>query len=190
VGQFLVGGGQKQRLNFSLVVEMIKSVKFKVLAVILAAFLVTVLFPYVQKCGFEGANAKLAANVISLNVNGCVDTLYRDRNAHMTPVISICSKRGRSRLIIPNDKSGLFDYVQVGDSIIKAKGSLQCRVLRDTVVFISIEKYTSTSIQKYTNLVVLQPQVKLSRGTPGKLNLGFVFLRVYASFLVNFFCFL
>ena len=49
----------------------------------------------------------------------------------MHETIIVGSENGELLLIIPNDNSGLFSYVQKGDSIVKSENSMNVRIVRN-----------------------------------------------------------
>jgi hypothetical protein len=107
--------------------------KLKVFGIILFALLASIIIPMAQECGFKRNRRFNTEFVKNVSFIGTVESSFRDRDNHMIPTIIIRKSSNRQVLTFPNDKSGLFDYIQEGDSIFKAKGSLQCRVLRDTL---------------------------------------------------------
>lgn len=69
--------------------------------------------------------------------NGVVIDKFIDRDEHNFKKIIVNEDNMKKTLLFNIETSGIFDYFEVGDSIIKRNGSLQVRVLRhdlDTVL--------------------------------------------------------
>ena len=68
---------------------------------------------------------------------GVVSRKFLDSENHNYKTLEIkerANNRSRTfRLILSNDKSGLYPYVSEGDSIVKQSGSLAAKVIHDTV---------------------------------------------------------
>lgn len=65
---------------------------------------------------------------------GIVLSKYNDQNEHLHPVLELSNNY--LRIIIQMDKSNFYSFVELGDSLIKKKGSLNIRLIRkdlDTV---------------------------------------------------------
>jgi len=63
--------------------------------------------------------------------SGKINDFYLDKSSHMNETIIVDSEDGELLLIIPNDNSGLFSYVQKGDSIVKSENSMNVRIVRN-----------------------------------------------------------
>ena len=63
--------------------------------------------------------------------SGKIKDFYLDKSSHMDETIIVDSEDGELLLIIPNDNSGLFSYVQKGDSIVKSENSMNVRIVRN-----------------------------------------------------------
>ena len=67
-------------------------------------------------------------------IRGCVINKYLDKKNHFDETI-VLSNNGKNQLfIIPNDNSGLYNFIEVGDSIFKDEDSLICFVKRDSII--------------------------------------------------------
>lgn len=59
-----------------------------------------------------------------LKFQGVVQNKYIDKDEHSYPIIEIKQfNNENSRLNLTNDKSGLFDFLQIGDTVIKKTGT-------------------------------------------------------------------
>ena len=64
-------------------------------------------------------------------INGRVYKKYIDYNSHLNPKLRIS---GSSEIVIfENDVSDFYSFVQIGDSVKKAKGSLNVQVIRNNL---------------------------------------------------------
>ena len=88
-----------------------------------------------EYCGgnyFANNACKARAKRINKAVaSGKIKDFYLDKNSHMNETIIVDSEDGELLLIIPNDNSGLFLYVQKGDSIVKSLNSMNIRIVRN-----------------------------------------------------------
>jgi hypothetical protein len=91
----------------------------------------------VQKWFGNNACTSIKDSVSVLDLEGLVLTKYLDVKSHMHETISIENNGVNLKIIIPNEYSGLYQFIQVGDSIFKEKNSLFCNVKRtgNTKVF-------------------------------------------------------
>jgi hypothetical protein len=64
---------------------------------------------------------------------GIVLEKYNDLKNHYNPTLEIESVNGETHktVLLLNDRSGCFDYILVGDSIIKPTGSLEVNIYRN-----------------------------------------------------------
>ncbi len=61
--------------------------------------------------------------------NGNVVKKYIDREQHLYPTLKLANY---NRIVVVDyDKSGFYPFVQIGDSLIKEKGSLDIRLIRN-----------------------------------------------------------
>ena len=88
-----------------------------------------------EYCGgnyFANNACKARAKRINETIaNGKIKDFYLDKSSHMNETIIVDSEDGELLLIIPNDNSGLFSYVQKGDSIVKSENSMNVRIVRN-----------------------------------------------------------
>ena len=68
---------------------------------------------------------------IAKNLKGIVIKKFIDKEEHLLETCIIKSENEYERFIFDLDKSGVFDYVQVGDSIYKPKGDSTIVIIRD-----------------------------------------------------------
>ena len=66
---------------------------------------------------------------------------YVDKNNHNYKVIGFKGDQFSDSLILNLDKSGLFDYVSIGDSIIKVPGDSSVLVTRDGNAKVFVLRY-------------------------------------------------
>ena len=64
----------------------------------------------------------------TISFKGKLDSKYIDKNDHLRSKIKIVSGDKTIIYDLENDKSGLFEHVQNGDSVIKLSNSLNVRV--------------------------------------------------------------
>lgn len=77
-----------------------------------------------------------------LSFNGIISKKYINRKQHNYPILEIVRTDKKNQEInLSTDKSGLFEYVQVKDSIIKVPGSLDVHVFRNAKDTIFILKW-------------------------------------------------
>lgn len=65
---------------------------------------------------------------LNLNFKGKLESKYIDNHNHNIPTLKIVVGEKIIVYDIANDESGLFEYIQAGDSIIKLSNSLNVRV--------------------------------------------------------------
>ncbi len=64
---------------------------------------------------------------------GIVDEKYLDKKSHMDETIIVNNKKSEIMMIIPNELSGLYEFIEVGDSIFKEKESMECYIKRESI---------------------------------------------------------
>jgi hypothetical protein len=69
---------------------------------------------------------------------GIVQTKYLDKKNHNHPTVVLKNKFGTQEILLIRDRSGLFEYIENGDSIVKEYGSYEVELfsgnqLRDTI---------------------------------------------------------
>lgn len=75
---------------------------------------------------YNNSRFKKATETISFR--GKIDSKYIDKNDHLRSKIKIIGKDKTLIYDLANDKSGLFEYVHKGDSVVKLSNSLNVRV--------------------------------------------------------------
>lgn len=81
----------------------------------------------------------------TISFKGKLDSKYIDQNDHLRSKIKIVSGDRAIIYDLENDKSGLFEYVQKGDSVIKLSNSLNVRVSnsnKDTIFILKFHRLT------------------------------------------------
>ena len=68
-----------------------------------------------------------------LEFNGILTKKYIDKKQHNYPMIELYSLRNpRQQINLDLDQSGMFNYVETGDSLIKISGELKVLIYRGT----------------------------------------------------------
>lgn len=67
----------------------------------------------------------------SICFDGVITNKFVDKNEHNYPILIIDGNDETIRYNMTSDLSGLFDFVEIGDEIIKEKGFNQISVKRD-----------------------------------------------------------
>jgi predicted house-cleaning noncanonical NTP pyrophosphatase (MazG superfamily) len=65
---------------------------------------------------------------------GIVTKKYVDKDEHYFITVEIKLKDEITSWILDNDKSGLYDYLKIGDSIVKKNGTYKVRIYRKSKV--------------------------------------------------------
>lgn len=77
----------------------------------------------------------LTERIRKIKASGIVMNKYLDKKSHMHETIIINSNRKSDFMVkIPNELSGLYEFVEVGDSLFKEEESLEGFVKRDSVI--------------------------------------------------------
>ena len=63
---------------------------------------------------------------------GMVIDKFIDRKNHLNPTLKI-SNYNTKIVFLDYDKSGFYDFVRIGDSIIKEKGNMKIRLIRNDI---------------------------------------------------------
>lgn len=84
----------------------------------------------IQKWFSNNACVSLRKSITTIEIAGIVSTKYLDVNSHMHETIIIENNGVNLKVIIPNEYSGLYHFLQRGDSIFKEEKSLRCKVNR------------------------------------------------------------
>jgi len=81
----------------------------------------------------EIAQKQIVNNYKSLCYSGKITKKYIDRNDHSYEKVIINNENQNTTLRFSFEASGLYDYLRIGDSIIKKKDSLSVRVIRSHI---------------------------------------------------------
>jgi hypothetical protein len=82
---------------------------------------------------YSGKNSCLK-NVNELNFNGVIVKKYYDTKQHNYAIIELFSLNDSIvKINLTNDHSGIFDYVQKNDSLIKRSGELDVKIYRNSL---------------------------------------------------------
>jgi len=66
--------------------------------------------------------------------NGIVNDKIIDKKRHNYKTIILSVKYTLQKIILDSDKSGFYDYIKKGDSIIKESGSFEMKVFRNSEI--------------------------------------------------------
>ncbi|MGD9992554.1 MAG: hypothetical protein AB7S69_04575 [Salinivirgaceae bacterium] len=106
---------------------------FFIVVIVLVVFYTLFLKSGMNDWFSNNAYETLTRRVKELSIAGYVNDKYIDENSHLHETLVINNSGQSLRLIIPNDKSGLYAYIAIGDSIFKEKESMVCYVKRDGI---------------------------------------------------------
>ncbi|PKP11530.1 MAG: hypothetical protein CVU09_01495 [Bacteroidetes bacterium HGW-Bacteroidetes-4] len=76
----------------------------------------------------------LTNRVKEQNFVGVLNDKYQNKKSHLDETLIIDNNGKMLKLIVPTDKSGLYTFIEVGDSISKEKESMECYVKRDGII--------------------------------------------------------
>jgi hypothetical protein len=68
---------------------------------------------------------------LNVEYKGIVDEKFKDKENHAAKTLIIKGKTAKKVFRKYRDRSGLYEYARVGDSIYKPKGSLKVKVIRE-----------------------------------------------------------
>lgn len=74
---------------------------------------------------------RIRKKYVNKKYNGIINRKFKDKENHALPTLIIKEKNQRKIFGSFRDISGLYEYSQVGDSIIKEKESLKIKIIRD-----------------------------------------------------------
>lgn len=95
------------------------------LFILFVIFLITQLFQQSDGCDIE-------EGIKERSFNGKVIDKYIDQYNHEIPALKLSTRFSYSKeYFLRNEKSGFYDFVQVGDSLFKGKGSLVISLTRN-----------------------------------------------------------
>lgn len=67
----------------------------------------------------------------AVSFKGIVQSKFLDEKNHMSPTIVLMDSN-EQKIALPNEKSGIFEYIEIDDYIEKSKKSLLVKVVRDS----------------------------------------------------------
>lgn|SRR5690554_1291079 len=109
-------------------IQIIK--KPKMISLILGA-LTIVFFIVLAKRNAKVDCIRLRETYINMEYKGLIMQKFEDMENQALPTLTIISEKKQSKTFGSfRETSGLYNYSQVGDSIIKEKGSLKVQILR------------------------------------------------------------
>jgi hypothetical protein len=88
---------------------------------------------FLVKLNKQYGNDQIKNYYQKLALNGIVSKKYVDKKQHNYPILEIQSNEGIQEVNLCNDNSGLFDYVQESDSVVKIEGTLNVIVFRNNI---------------------------------------------------------
>jgi len=109
---------------------MIKKIHIGAIIIVIVFFAVVLI---ISPSGKDIVNAEIEANLQEEYV-GIVTANYYDRKEHNFKTTIISTSRGNKVIHHIRDTSGLFEYLIVGDSIFKHKGSMEVMVKRNNSI--------------------------------------------------------
>lgn len=78
-------------------------------------------------------NCEDEKRVLDESINGIVTAKFRDKENHMVETIEYRNEAGSHKsLLFMNDRSGAYDFVILGDSLLKNPKSLDVKIVRDS----------------------------------------------------------
>jgi hypothetical protein len=94
-------------------------------------------FNFIVENEIKKANCLDRQNALEESIEGVVINKFRDKESHMWKTIEYSHKTKSSKsLILMNDRSGAYDFILPGDSILKNRNSLEFKITRSGVVTI------------------------------------------------------
>ena len=76
---------------------------------------------------------RIKKKYVNKEYNGIINRKFEDKENHALPTLIIKEENQPKIFGSFRDISGLYEYTQVGDSIIKEKGSLKVMIIRDDI---------------------------------------------------------
>lgn len=101
-----------------------KDILTKILKVVLFALLFWIIVYGLRHYN----NNSFKRETYTTSFKGKLDSKYVDENDHLRPKIKITNSDKTIIYDLANDESGLYEFVQKGDSVIKRSNSLNVRV--------------------------------------------------------------
>lgn len=81
--------------------------------------------------GDDNLNCQWEAEMDAVSFKGIVQSKFLDEKNHMSPTIVLMDSN-EQKIALPNEKSGIFEYIEIDDYIEKSKKSLLVKVVRDS----------------------------------------------------------
>ncbi len=79
----------------------------------------------------NGSNCRRRTKRIeSIIIEGKVEKKYLDKNNHMFETLKLMNNNKCSYIVLLDDESGLYNFIEPEDSLLKDSGILKCRVKR------------------------------------------------------------
>jgi hypothetical protein len=100
-----------------------KGLKFILILIFMLSF-----FYLINYCSDKSFNKKMN----ELKLNGKIVSKYIDKQDHNIPKILIIDKQESITLDLTNESSGLFEFIQEGDSIIKTNNNRKVHVFNSS----------------------------------------------------------
>jgi len=89
----------------------------------------------------EHRNAVITA-YRNLSFEGVVVEKFRDIDEHNFKKVILREDNASKTVLFNNETSGIYDFIEVGDSIIKEEGSLRIRLFRDSQDTVLVMRYS------------------------------------------------
>lgn len=108
---------------------MNKNIDIYIVSFFFLLFFLIWLFSDSKECNYE-------KEIKGFEINSRVKDKFLDKNSHLNPTI-ILYRNTQKIVFTSSEKSKFYDFVEIGDSLIKERGSLDIRLIRsglDTVI--------------------------------------------------------
>lgn len=109
---------------------MIKRKKLKIFSFFL--MVITIVFSvFLVKKKIKEDCRRVKEQYLNVEYKGIVDEKFKDKENHSAKTLIIKGKTAKKVFRKYRDRSGLYEYARVGDSVYKPKGSLKVKVIRE-----------------------------------------------------------
>jgi hypothetical protein len=104
----------------------------KKIEVYIGYLLVTVIIIFLLLDYFNvgaGSNCRRRTKRIEVSkIEGVVLNKYLDKNNHMFETLILMDNDKNTYITLPDDESGIFNFIEKEDSLLKEQGTLKCKV--------------------------------------------------------------
>lgn len=124
----------------------LKKVLFKIWIFVSVVGLIIIFFWFKSVIPTVEEDINMAVNAHQVEeFNGVVINKFIDKNEHNFKKVIINDNNTKGTILFDIETSGVYDFFKVGDSIVKHKGNIQIRVIRndiDTTLQMKFANYT------------------------------------------------